>query len=496
MEGGRAQADALQRGGDAWANAIAGITGTFASGLNQYGQERKQQNTQEAVRRATSPAYPSATRPVPGTASDVPDPGAAHMEAILGRLSPEDRPLAVKGIQEIQSYAQKVQEHNLQVEELKGKLADAETKRKLVAGDYGAGLGKQITQWLGKPDGGLSAALFGLGNAKAIGTQGIDELEPVLQGLSQELEEARASGDPKAMQAAAEKNRQIIGPLALKLQANASPEWLEKNQPKTRTIKTRDALGNEVEQIVKDEPGQTFTSAPKLPADEFEAFVRTRYGPRPSAEQRLAAKQQWAAAGRDPNVAAARTDAATAREQTRLDTRADKSYQFNSAELERTAKPLTDQAERFGRLVETVNQRTPQADALIAPELLTVMAGGQGSGLRMNEAEIARIVGGRTAYESLKATLNKYSLDPSKGLSVTDAQREQIKALVGTMRDRIASKASALNEARQALIDADSVEEQRRVMARLKATLNDVGVGTSSAPGGAGAGTKKKNPFR
>jgi len=34
----------------------------------------------------------------------------------------------------------------------------------------------------------------------------------------------------------------------------------------------------------------------------------------------------------------------------------------------------------LGRLQDTLDQQSPQADALIAPELLTVMAGGQGSG--------------------------------------------------------------------------------------------------------------------
>jgi hypothetical protein len=61
---------------------------------------------------------------------------------------------------------------------------------------------------------------------------------------------------------------------------------------------------------------------------------------------------------------------------------------------------------RFGRLRDTLNQKSPQADALVAPELLTVIAGGQGSGLRMNEAEIARSVGGRSHLEDLKAALN------------------------------------------------------------------------------------------
>jgi Spy/CpxP family protein refolding chaperone len=118
----------------------------------------------------------------------------------------------------------------------------------------------------------------------------------------------------------------------------------------------------------------------------------------------------------------------------------------------------------MSRLIESVNQRTPQADALIAPELLTAMAGGQGSGLRMTEAEIRRIVGGRTAWEGLTAALNQWKRDPSKGLSITDAQREQISSLAQAMHDRIQRKLSVAYGAADRLTSAGSVEDQRKVV--------------------------------
>ena len=115
----------------------------------------------------------------------------------------------------------------------------------------------------------------------------------------------------------------------------------------------------------------------------------------------------------------------------------DKSYQFNSTQLEKVGKPIDDAVSRFGRLQDTINQTTPQADALVAPELLTVMAGGAGSGLRMNEAEISRIVGGRSNYESLKAAANKWQSDPTKALSITASQRQQIKALMTVVYSKL-----------------------------------------------------------
>lgn len=151
--------------------------------------------------------------------------------------------------------------------------------------------------------------------------------------------------------------------------------------------------------------------------------------------------------------------------------RVDRSYALADASLKDLRKPVADQAERLSRLVDSVNQGTPQADALVAPELLTAMAGGQGSGLRMNEAEISRIVGGRSNWEGLKAAANKWQLDPSKALSITPAQRQQIRALLGTVHQRVQEKLGVLDQASQDLIEAPNVEAHRRIVAGARAAI-------------------------
>ncbi len=166
-----------------------------------------------------------------------------------------------------------------------------------------------------------------------------------------------------------------------------------------------------------------------------------------------------------------------------IDNRLDKSYQYNDSALNKVGDPISQALTRFGNLTETVNQNTPQADALIAPELLTVMAGGQGSGLRMNEAEIARIVGGRSNVESLKAALNKWQIDPTKALTVTPAQRVQIRSLMEAVSGRLFRKQQIIDESRQALINADSVEAHRKIVADAKNKLNAVDQGQT--PNGA-----------
>jgi len=147
----------------------------------------------------------------------------------------------------------------------------------------------------------------------------------------------------------------------------------------------------------------------------------------------------------------------------------DRSYQYQQTRLDKLRTPVDQISSRLGRLQDTLDQHNMQADALVAPELLSVMSGGQGSGLRMNEAEIARIVGGRTQWENLKAAANKWSADPSTARSITEEQDRQIRALVKTVSDKIHKKQQILTDAASNLLgagvdtkDAASVKRAQR----------------------------------
>jgi len=181
------------------------------------------------------------------------------------------------------------------------------------------------------------------------------------------------------------------------------------------------------------------------------------------------------------NAAATRQQTFAAQQQNRADTRTDKSYQFAAGQIDKVGKPIEDAVARFGRLQDTINQKTPQADALVAPELLTVMAGGAGSGLRMNEAEISRIVGGRSNLESLKAALNKWQLDPSKALSITDSQRGQIQALMSEVHGKLLQKQSILDDSRQALVNSPSPEQHKQIVTDTHKKLTQIDTGGTQA---------------
>jgi len=164
--------------------------------------------------------------------------------------------------------------------------------------------------------------------------------------------------------------------------------------------------------------------------------------------------------------------------------RADRSYDKRNAELTAIGKPVSDLNMRLGRLQDTLAQNSPQADALVAPELLTVMAGGMGSGLRMNEAEIARIVGGRSKWESLKAAINQWQLDPKKARSITPEQQQQIRALTNTVASKLTQKQEVMNDAYRALAATDDIKEHRKIIDGVRSRFSeiDAGKGENSTP--------------
>jgi hypothetical protein len=181
-----------------------------------------------------------------------------------------------------------------------------------------------------------------------------------------------------------------------------------------------------------------------------------------------------------------RQNQATAAE-TKKNTEATQSYYKHSGFIDKLRAPVDTLVMRMGRLEDTLRQQSPQADALVAPELLTVMAGGQGSGLRMNEAEIARIVGGRSVWENLKARIQHWNTDPAAARSITPDQDKQIRALVGAVAAKVHGKQAAADEARRALIESNDPKEHRQIYAKMQEEFDRIDRGEE--PGGGGGGT-------
>lgn len=155
----------------------------------------------------------------------------------------------------------------------------------------------------------------------------------------------------------------------------------------------------------------------------------------------------------------------------RLQQRADRSFQYFSTRLDKLYDPLEQRAARLAMLADSASNNDPQSDTLIAPELLSIMAGGQASGLRMNEAEISRIVGGRNVWDGIKAKFNAWQADPSKGFALSPEQRKAIGKLMKEADARISKKLDLIDAAREKLNDTDDPKEQRRIYSDLSRSL-------------------------
>ena len=162
--------------------------------------------------------------------------------------------------------------------------------------------------------------------------------------------------------------------------------------------------------------------------------------------------------------------------------RTDKSYTFNAGRLDKIEQPIRDRANRLSALMDSIAQHDPMADSLIAPELLTTMAGGQGSGLRMNEAEISRIIGGRNAWEDIKSRLSRWQSDPSKPFQLLPEQRSQVGRLVQAVASRLEDKKRIIEDASQGLIDTDDPKQHRQIIADAKKKINAIDEAGTSSP--------------
>ena len=147
----------------------------------------------------------------------------------------------------------------------------------------------------------------------------------------------------------------------------------------------------------------------------------------------------------------------------RDDAREDRSYQFQTGALERTEKPIAEALSRSSRLIETLNNGSPVALAAAIPEFLTVMAGGAGSGLRMTEAEMKRIVGGRSVWEDLTAAASRFSANPEQS-PLTKSQVANIRKMAQAATSKLAAKQEAINEARQIVGTSTNIVEHRNAV--------------------------------
>lgn len=188
-----------------------------------------------------------------------------------------------------------------------------------------------------------------------------------------------------------------------------------------------------------------------------------------------------------------RAEAKNAKDQARLD----RSFNTSQNDLEQLTKPIRDTATRYARFKETMKEKGLLPDSVLAPEFLQITSGGFGSGLRMSDTEINRINNSKDAYQTLMAAASRYV--PGKSFTLSKTQREQMTRIVGAFADRVQRQFAAAQDARQALVDADTPEEHRQIMADVTTKIEQILNPPDAAAGGktpAGAAQPAAPPKR
>lgn len=129
-------------------------------------------------------------------------------------------------------------------------------------------------------------------------------------------------------------------------------------------------------------------------------------------------------------------------------------------------KPVEDRMARTSRLEEALNQGGGIGHSVAIPEFLTVMAGGTGSGLRINEAELHRIADlSRTAWEDLKTKLTRFSTNPNEpDLILSPVQVQQMRMMTQAIGQKDRWKMDLANTTRDAVSNSTNGLDHRKLI--------------------------------
>lgn len=167
-----------------------------------------------------------------------------------------------------------------------------------------------------------------------------------------------------------------------------------------------------------------------------------------------------------PKDTSAADAAKTDREARRVDALREHAY----TELNAIDKDFRGQLVEYDKVGAMLNQKTAQADADVAPLILKATVGGMGSGFRMTRAEIDNTLKGRTKWEDLEATLNKWSTDPQHFV-IPDEQREAMKSLARAIRKKAYDLYHKVLDARAKIDETDDPKAINRLRTGLQDEL-------------------------
>lgn len=132
-------------------------------------------------------------------------------------------------------------------------------------------------------------------------------------------------------------------------------------------------------------------------------------------------------------------------------------------ELNNRVKPIEDQIQRLNKLDTSLNAKTDIADSTLAEQLVTLTAGGAGSGVRISQPMIQQVLDkSRTKWEDFDVALRKWNAasadDKNKpSLFFTDTQRQAMRDLAREYRKKANEVHRQITDARHKIDDASDV---------------------------------------
>lgn len=162
-------------------------------------------------------------------------------------------------------------------------------------------------------------------------------------------------------------------------------------------------------------------------------------------------------------------------------------YASQQAAVDRIRTPIAQQMERAVRALDSLENPSMVSDAVVAPEFLTVIAGGFGTGLRMSEAELSRINMSQNRWDQLRAEFNKWRTGSEP--VIQPAMREEMKKILTLAMNRAEKKLSLYDDYLAQMAKATSTDEIKELAAKMRKDDTKL---TSGDPNAYGFGPEAK----
>ena len=141
------------------------------------------------------------------------------------------------------------------------------------------------------------------------------------------------------------------------------------------------------------------------------------------------------------------------------------SYTQNNSELDKIGNPIEQTAQKVADIKDLMAENSPQAWANIPAKVLSLTAGGTGSGLRMNQALLDKELGGAGKWAELQGKFQAWNPNSAKASEISDAQKAQFKSVVASLEKQIQARLDVVNGARTDLLGAgNDVNQHRKIV--------------------------------